>query len=277
MNDTYARGRELAEALNPGMEQALEERYGALLPGIHTLKRTTAALALLAFPSVGVAQDTPFANSDLIALSDGAMVATGYIDGLLGPREPDLLSVLSRTEDGTWARSDVNVSNSVATWPNVLAVTNDGQTAISTEPFAQPAEDAREFSEIEQGNTLTVVDLSDRANPTVRQTVEAAGPPTAIDIHPSGEVIAVTYAALGQIALYPLDDGQLGKPTVQDLGIEDVDNTFVPEIRWHPSGAFAAVTLGGAAKIAFFRYADGVLEPCDPTARITMCLQETCT
>lgn len=32
MNDTYARGRELAEALNPGMEQALEERYGALLP-----------------------------------------------------------------------------------------------------------------------------------------------------------------------------------------------------------------------------------------------------
>jgi 4-carboxymuconolactone decarboxylase len=34
MNDTYARGRDLSEALNPGMEQALEERYGALLPGM---------------------------------------------------------------------------------------------------------------------------------------------------------------------------------------------------------------------------------------------------
>ncbi|MEO0976508.1 MAG: hypothetical protein AAFY24_04595 [Pseudomonadota bacterium] len=226
-----------------------------------TLKCATVALGLLAFPSVGVAQDTPFANADLITLSDGAMVATGYINGLLGPREPDLLSVLSRAEDGAWARSDVNVSNSVATWPNVLAVTRDGQTAISTEPLAQPAEDAREFREIAQGKTLTVVDLSDRANPTVRQKVEAAGPPTAIDIHPSSEVVAVTYAALGQIALYPLDDGQLGEPTVQDLGIEDLDNTFVPEIKWHPSGAFAAVTLGGAAKIAFFRYADGVLEP----------------
>ncbi len=230
---------------------------------VHSLNRTTAVLALglLVSPSIAAAQDAPFASADLIALSDGAMVATGYIDGLLGPREPDLLSVLSRTEDGTWTRSDLNVSNSVATWPNVLAVTEDGLTAISTEPFAQPAEDAQEFSEIEQGNTLTVVDLSDRANPKVRQTVEAAGPPTAIDIHPSGEVIAVTYAALGQIALYPLDDGQLGEPTVQDLGIEDVDNTFVPEIKWHPSGAFAAVTLGGAAKIGFFRYADGVLEP----------------
>jgi hypothetical protein len=212
-------------------------------------------------PSLGATQDAPFANADLIALSDGAMVASGYINGLLGPREPDLLSVLRRTEDGTWIRSDVNVSNSVATWPNVLAVTEDGQTAISTEPLAQPDEDARAFSEIEQGNTLTVVDLSDRANPTVRQTVEAAGPPTAIDIHPAGEVVAVTYAALGQIALYPLKDGELDEPIVQDLGIEDLDNTFVPEIKWHPSGEFAAVTLGGAAKIGFFRYANGVLEP----------------
>jgi 4-carboxymuconolactone decarboxylase len=34
MNDTYARGRDLSETLNPGMEQALEERYGVLLPGM---------------------------------------------------------------------------------------------------------------------------------------------------------------------------------------------------------------------------------------------------
>lgn len=34
MNDTYARGRELSEALNPGMEQALKAKYGALLPGM---------------------------------------------------------------------------------------------------------------------------------------------------------------------------------------------------------------------------------------------------
>lgn len=34
MNDTYARGRDLSETLNPGMEQALEERYGTLLPGM---------------------------------------------------------------------------------------------------------------------------------------------------------------------------------------------------------------------------------------------------
>jgi WD40 repeat protein len=143
----------------------------------------------------------------------------------------------------------------------VLAVTPDGQTAISTEPLAQPNAEARAFREIAQGSTLTVVDLSDRGNPTVLQTVEAAGPPTAIDIHPEGDVIAVTYAALGQIALYPFENGQLGEPTVQALGIEGLVNSYVPEFKWHPSGDFAAVTLGGAAKIGFFRYADGMLEP----------------
>lgn len=34
MNDTYCRGRDLSETLNPGMEQALEDKYGALLPGM---------------------------------------------------------------------------------------------------------------------------------------------------------------------------------------------------------------------------------------------------
>jgi hypothetical protein len=143
----------------------------------------------------------------------------------------------------------------------VLAVADGGRTVISTEPVAQPDADARAFSEIVPGNTLTVVDLSDRANPTVRQTVSAAGPPTAIDVHPAGKVVAVTYAALGQIALYPYEHGKLGEPTIQDLGFAGLENAFVPEIKWHPSGEFAAVTLGGAAKIGFFRYIDGVLEP----------------
>lgn len=34
MDTTYLLGRDLSETLNPGMEQALEERYGALLPGM---------------------------------------------------------------------------------------------------------------------------------------------------------------------------------------------------------------------------------------------------
>lgn len=34
MNDSYARGKALSEELNPGMEAALEARYGAIVPGL---------------------------------------------------------------------------------------------------------------------------------------------------------------------------------------------------------------------------------------------------
>lgn len=34
--NTLERGRELADKLNPGMEQVLEERYGDIVPGIGT-------------------------------------------------------------------------------------------------------------------------------------------------------------------------------------------------------------------------------------------------
>ncbi len=34
MNDTLKRGRALSEELNPGMEAALDERYGKYLPGM---------------------------------------------------------------------------------------------------------------------------------------------------------------------------------------------------------------------------------------------------
>lgn len=234
-----------------------------MFPRSHSRPRTAPVTLLTVMLSTTplAAQDMPFAGSDLLALSDGAMVATGYIDGRLGSREPDLMSVVRRAEDGAWARADVVVPNSVGTWPNVLAVTADGRTAIATEPFSQPATDAELFSAIGRGRTLSVVDLSDRSNPTVRQTVEADGPPTAIDIHPSGAVAAVTYAADGKLALYPFADGKLGEPTVQELGLEGIASTFVPEIKWHPSGDFAAVTLGGAGKVAFYRYTDGRLEP----------------
>lgn len=34
MSDSYARGKALSEELNPGMEAALEARYGAIVPGL---------------------------------------------------------------------------------------------------------------------------------------------------------------------------------------------------------------------------------------------------
>lgn len=218
------------------------------------------ALALTASAATR-AEPALFANAALVTLADGAMLPTAYIEGYLGPRRPDLLSVITLGGDGAPRRHDLSVSNSVMTWPNVLALTTDGRFAIVTEPFAQPAEDAATFAEIPRGARITVVELGDPAAPEIVQTVTAPSPPAAVDVHPSGEVVAVTLPFEGQIALYPLSDGRLGAPTLHPLGIDDLSNSFVPEFKWHPSGAFAAVTLGAADRVVFYRFDGDGLAP----------------
>lgn len=207
------------------------------------------------------AQEAPFAGSALVTLSDGAMLATGYIDGRLGPRKPDLLSVVPLGADEEGGRRDVAVSNSVATWPNVMAITPDGRFAVVTEPFAQPPEEAQAFADIEQGHRVTLVDLSDPAGPTVAQEVDAPGATAAVDVHPSGSLVAITLPFEGQIALYPFEDGRLGEPTLHPLGVEGIEDSFVPEFKWHPSGEFAAVTLGNADRVVFYRFDGAALAP----------------
>ena len=217
------------------------------------------AIAALAAVAMATAQPAhaeppPFEGAALVTLSDGAMLSTAYLEGYLGPRRPDLLSVIPLDGSDSAQRHDLPVSNAVVTWPNVLAVTADGNVAIVTEPFGQPAEEAVEFSDIPRGSRITVVDISDRTDPRTIQEIDAPGAPAAVDIHPAGNLVAVTLPFEGQIALYPFADGRLGEPRLQPLGIEDLSNSFVPEFKWHPSGDFAAVTLGGADRVAFYRF-----------------------
>lgn len=237
------------------------------------MRFTTAALvaALMMTPAkaqseaqTAVSLPEGFDAGSVLVLSDGAMLASGYIDGHLGPRRPDLLSVIN-PENG--ARTNVGVSNSVATWPNTMALTPDGRFAIVAEPFAQPPESAETFEAIERGRKLTVIDLADSAGPKIVQTLDAPSAPAAVDVHPSGNVVAVTLPFAGQIAIYPLADGQLGDPSLHELQVENLANTFVPEFSWRPDGQFAAVTLGGADRVVFYRFDEARLAPWGPPVR----------
>lgn len=247
---------------SPTALRRLETFAGSdLRPPVAPRWRRRAMLCATALAPSAQAQDAPFAGASLVTLSDGAMLATGYIDGRLGPREPDLLGVLRVGPGGDVAGGKVEVSNSVATWPNVMAITPDGRFAVVTEPFAQPSEEATSFEEIERGGRITVVDLDGPSGPTVAQEIDAPGPTAAVDVHPSGSLVAVSLPFGGRIALYPLEEGRLGEPTLHPLELDGVEDTFVPEFEWHPSGDFAAVTLGAADRVAFLRFDGSALEP----------------
>lgn len=76
-------------------------------------------------------QSNRFAGRYLLAISDADMVASAYVDGKLNhsPDAKDTLTVISLPTSGQNPTiAQLNVSNSVASWPNVIAVSSDGKS-----------------------------------------------------------------------------------------------------------------------------------------------------
>lgn len=197
-------------------------------------------------------QASEFNGKAILAISDGAMLASGYIDGKLGTRKPDRLTIVSPKDKKVI--SSLSVSNSVGTWPNIMAISPDGKFAVVTEPWGQPTKDAKEFKEIPKGKSLSLIDLSDLTNPKLIQTIESPYAPSAVDFHPDGNLIAVTFPFKNQLGLYPFENGKLGKLTTVAVD-ENISGKKLPlEFKWHPSGKFAAITLAASNRVVFYAY-----------------------
>ena len=198
-----------------------------------------------------------FEGSFLVAVSDADMVPSAYVDNQLGDRTPEM------TDTMTIIPLDVNlsnlepvtipVSNSVGAWPNNLALTPDGNYAFVAENFGPAPERATLFSEIPSGRLLTVIDLSNPQQPQVTDRLDLGNRPLAVDVHPDGDLIAVSLVEpRRQIALIPFENGKLGNPTfLPHPNIEDPE-VETPHLSWHPSGRFLGLTFSGLNEAVFY-------------------------
>jgi hypothetical protein len=163
----------------------------------------------------------PFKGHALVVLSDADMVASAYVDGLLGPREgEDMLSVIPLDGHPRDLRaSQVAVSNSVAGAPVAVAVTPDHHYAIAIETLTQRPTDSRadqRFSDLKNGRALTVVDISDLSKPRVVQHIAGFDRPNSVSINAEGTLVAVTFdpngaGTLTPLALYRFAHGRLAE------------------------------------------------------------------
>ncbi len=225
-------------------------------------------LSCMTISPVVIAAETPYAgfsDSKLIAISDGDMLASAYVDGLLGPQESDdaLIVATIGSDPGTGKVATLGVSNSVAGAPTAVAVTPDGRFAVVSESFGPRAADAKTFGDLPVGRYLTLVDISDAAQPEIAQRIEVGTRPEGLSISPTGDMVAVAmHPADGRgIAFVPLVDGRLGEPSFAAVpGTSAADR--LSHVEWHPSGDFVAVTDVNRATVRFSRVIrsdDGVM------------------
>lgn len=206
----------------------------------------------------------PFAGETLVAVSDGDMLASAYVNGRLGPRE-DADALIVAAIGAALADATVTtapVSNSVAGAPTAVAVTPDGRYAVVSESFGPRGADGETFRDLPVGSLLTLIDIADPAAPRVVERLDVGTRPEGLSLSPDGTLVAIAmHPADGRgVAFVPLEDGAFGEISYAAApGTAPTDR--ISHVEWHPTGAFVAITDVNRAMIRFARVlrgADGV-------------------
>lgn len=211
-------------------------------------------------PVEAASDDLSFDGRMLLVASDADMVATAYADAELNRVAGinDALTVVPLPLDlDNTAMTTLPVSNSVMSWPQIIAVSPNGQRAYVVEVRSHPDADIQQLDTIDdmpEGQTLTVVDLSDRNQPQVIETVEIGRNPGHISISPDGQWLAVSLEEPGrELAIIQLlPNGHLGQRTYLLIDEAPQDESGNRAVSWHPSGRFLAMTQGSDRQVAFY-------------------------
>ena len=197
----------------------------------------------------------------LVVIADGDFFASTYADNRLpdaDPRYQDTLTIIPLPLGSEIA--SLNVSNSVNAPPEVLALSPDGNTAFVVEYLGQRNSATKTRQDLAPGRCLTMVDLTNPRQPKIRDRLEIAKFPEAIDMDPSGKWLAITTDS-GEsevLQLIPVNDSTLGNPiniSLEDLNIPTVEGKLnASYVEWHPNGRYLALNLYLQNRIVFLEF-----------------------
>lgn len=188
-----------------------------------------------------------FEGRFLVSVQDADMVSSAYVNGMLGPREgADTLAVIPLDGDPrAWEAAEIFASNSVAGPPAAVEITPDGQFAFVVETFTpRPNNDAEHsFGDKSIGSTLTVVSLADPSEPEVLQTLTVGQRPIAVEVNPTGTLVAVSYSIDGgsggetPMQIFRIgEDGTLAEPVSPTIEGYALGEDNIMDMDWHPDG-----------------------------------------
>ncbi len=205
-------------------------------------------------------QPITFNGDTLLIASDADMVATAYADAKIDrvAEVEDTLTLIDLPLNFNNPKiTSIQVSNSVMSWPQIIATSPDGKRAYIVEVRSRPEDGIQELETIDdmpEGKYITVVDLANPDRPQIIESVAVGRNPEHISISPDGKLLAVNLEDAGRelliIKLQP--DGKLGKRfyfPMPSNGTRMDNRTAV----WHPSGKYLAMTQDKNSRVGFYR------------------------
>lgn len=203
---------------------------------------------------------------NLLATSDADMVATAYADGKLDRIESiqDTLSLIAINDGIPQVRSRQFVSNSVISWPSIIAWNKAHQLAYVAETRGIFTEDRQQvkdvFQDFPNGKVISVIDYSDQLNPKVVQQISVGENIQGVSINYGANLLVAGSTERGrEIMVAELENGLIHRRhyfTSNEIESVETNNSGIRTIEFHPSQNIIAANLNNT-RLVFYRIENG--------------------
>jgi DNA-binding beta-propeller fold protein YncE len=204
-------------------------------------------------------QKLSFDAKAIIAISDADMAASAYIDGKLLKEKStkDVLSVIKLPiEKYSDEIKTISVSNSTLNWTKGMVLSPNKNIAYIVETRGTPADN---ISELKNANTdfpvggfISVVDISNLAQPKVLYKFPTGKNPIAVDISPDGEYLVICSEEYEK-ELQVLELDAAGKPIRIINKPNDLPSGRITDVTWHPNNNYIAFTLEDSKEVGLIK------------------------
>lgn len=204
-------------------------------------------------------QQISFDAKGIIAISDADMAASAFVDGKLFKERgnKDFMSIVKLPIDKYSDEiKSLVVSNSSINSAKSIVISPNHPIAYVVETRGTTPETITEirnlYTGLPVGGYISVIDISDLSQPKVLYKFPTGKNPTAIDISPNGEYLALCSEEYGK-ELQVLELDPTGKPVRIINKPQNFQAGKISDITWHPNNNFLVFTMEDSKEVGLLK------------------------
>ena len=210
-------------------------------------------------------QGEMYFKGSFLAAADGDMIATAYSDGVINKVKgiEDMLTFISTDSSKATIQSKIPVSNSVVSWPSILAWNPEKQFAYVAETRGiyrgQSQKVSDVWTDMPTGKNISIIDYSDRKQPKTIQTKGIGENIQGVSINYDHSLLVAGSTKAGkEIVIANLNDGLIGEVhyfSNLEISKKKDNNSGIKTVEFHPSKNIMAANLNNT-HLVFYQVLD---------------------